>query len=422
MLSSLPKYLASDSSMPMLDSLSLEKIQQSLARFVPAGSLDSNPYDYRLNSMRYSPQSKLVLGLVSHRRQRPVAIRVFPEDVATRRYQKAYVAGQRPVFLLEDVGAVAWIFPGERKLDLRVVEDKDLLHGLLKRDRGFHPKHTELVHYVPEHTYTLQATGIGDERRNVTEFVKVYYDDSGVHVANVASELAMQSVPGIEVAVDCTYWPDHRMTAQASLARDTSRRVTDAEAAYALAVFHGMSSASARTKKDDAGKKLDETVTLTSRFFPSAAGSLRELCDRLGEKCLPYRTDGHVLIHGDAHLGNFFPLQNGDIGIIDLDSVQIGRPEKDLAAYFAFSLWLQLRSNSLTEHSLGRLPSFVAVYNRYAKMPVTLCDVYLHLAAALITERIRRGITRGKLGAGNAISEFLRLAWACFIRSEELHA
>jgi len=413
MLSGSLAFLARDERLPQLVDLAA-RLPASLGRVVPCELLDAPATDYRIDNFRYRPGKKIVISLLSSSAQRPVAVRIFPLGLAQRQLRKARSSGQGNTFLLDDLGAVAWVFPSEKKLDLSDIADTQRLARMLHECRGLALRGSKLAHYVPEHTYTLelQASDVND--RAVVEYLKIYSDDTGQRAVAFARELGPQIGSSLAIATDTAYLASRRVLLQRALPRDTARRLSDAEAAVALARFHRLSCKAAPYLPNSAAERLDLTISLVRAVFPECLAAVDELSRAILEATRKLSPTPPVLIHGDAHLGNLLPLTDGRVGFIDLDSIGWGRAERDVCSYFGFKLWLEMRAGNSADTLLQSFPLFVEKYNHAAKVPLRLSRAYLQLALTMVVERISRGIARGKIESAADIEQFVALAWHCF--------
>ena len=385
MLNGSLSILARDERLPHLTVDCAAELCKSLANAVPGRCLDAPAHEYRLDNLRYHPGKKAVFSLLSPQRERPVSIRMFPPGIARGRYKKARAADQRNAYLLEDMDAVAWVFPSERKLRLDLMADRQALAWVIQKARGIRLGAVELVHYVPEHTYTARVVGTNANGEPVTEFVKIYYNEAGQRTANICRELASQLSGVVVVPNDVCYLPKYRLLVQAALNHDSKVRVTDSQAAVALAIFHGLQSQIAPYRRDTFETGTTDTLRLVNTVYPEHGAILARLVGELAEARRASKCGPLVLTHGDAHLGNLLPLEGGKIGVIDLDAVAWGRAEEDLASYFGFKLWLEIREGRDPLLALLRYETLIDLYNRIAQQPIDTSRAYLSLASTMVT-------------------------------------
>jgi hypothetical protein len=388
----------------------MDTLRAALAATLPETLLGAPVGAYTLSNLRYSPREKLVLGLVAPG-GRPVSLRLFPAARVDDRFAKAQADDADLTFRLPTLDAVAWIFPAERKLKLQVVADRERVAALVREARGVELTDVELVHYVPEHTYTARLRGRTAGGVAVTEYLKVYYDETGARTSAVSAELGCgASAAGLAIPSDQAYVDTDRVLLQRALDRDPQRRVDDLAAARALAQFHALRASTAPVARDDSRRDLEATAELAAMAFPAYGARVRALCRKVASMCAAIEPGPVVLLHGDPHLGNLFPLRDGRTAFIDLDAVRLGPAERDLASYFAFKLWLGVRRRQAALPLLPAFDALVAAYNEQASRRVEMASAWLRLAVVMLIERVKRGIVRGKLHHADEMLEFLAVA------------
>lgn len=411
------RYPFADAALPSVRDLTVAQLQSVVSRNISQNVLGAVADSYALGTVRYKPGEKFVLSLLSDA-GKPISIRVFPDTKVFDRFVKARRHDAQLTFLLPEINGIAWVFPAERKLKLRSVADPHKLAALTQKYRGFRLTSQELMHYVPEHTYTLRLQGARADGAPVTEYLKVYYDRRGARLARIANELAVQ-LRDAEIAVpgETFYLPLERIQFQSALERDYSQPVDIESAAHALARFHTLQANSATRRRDETIAQIEQTRRLAGATFPALARRLDDVCRaaialHAGRPRCP-----DVLVHGDPHLGNIFFTTDGRTGFIDLDAVHYGAAERDLASFFAFKLWLCIRGDEGANDRLDAFPRLVRAYNDGAQFPVLLEHAYLELAIVMIVERISRGIVRGKLSDLQEASDFVDVAGLCIKRA-----
>lgn len=350
---------AADPALTSLRDMSVATLRDALDAAIPPDLLDAPIASYTLSNLRYTPRRKLVMGLTSPQSIRPIALRVFPRAVLKNRLSKARDKHPHHSFSLQGLSTVAWVFPGERKLKLDILADFGRLSRLVDDHRKFRLENIELMHFVPEHTYTARISGVRSDGSAVEEYLKVFYDLSGAHTANLMKQLNDQlhnsdiCIPG-----SVTYVSEERVLLQSALQRDFAVQLTDAQAATALARFHALSVVGVRENDHDYSASQLHTAALIKAVFPGEAHSVSQVIMLIRAALAGTTTGPRVLLHGDAHLGNLFPLQCGRVGVIDLNGMCWGAPEDDLASFFGFRMWLELRDGGITDDVLARFPDF----------------------------------------------------------------
>ncbi|MGB7181603.1 MAG: aminoglycoside phosphotransferase family protein [Burkholderiaceae bacterium] len=421
-----------DPALVALSKLTSESLRSVLSKNIDTSLLDTNIENYSVCNLRYKPQKKMILSLTATGSQRPISIRIFPSGELKSRLRSAQRHNPKHVFSLPELDGLAWIFPGERKLQLGVVSDFQTLKELLQRNRGFEMNYLQLKRFVPEHTYTAIIDGRYGNESPVTEYLKLHYNNTGCHTAlmmrEVADQLSRQRKQSltIETPLRIGYLPAHRLLMQSALRRAEAQSLNDANIARALAQLHGLKlskpGAIAPLLPEQVKQDLNELLDTT---YPHKKARINDIWKTIQQQlvstALPDKS--HLVpVHGDVHLGNFFPLQNGNLGIIDFDSMKLDKPETDLCGFYGFKLWLALRNKESISDTLSQFPEFISNYNSHAKQPVFLKRAYLVLAEKVISERIRRGLARGKLSGEVELIEFMSLAEQCLSAAEDAPA
>lgn len=409
-----------DPKLPKLGELSLQRLQDSIQRAIPAHLLHAPACTYRVTNVRYKPSQKLVVGLASNDGGNPVGVRVFPQEKLESRLAKARREHPGHTFLLSQSNAVAWVFPAERKLKLKMVADNAQLSRLLRKKCGVGLKRLELAHFVPEHSYTARVVGEAcDGGEDQYLYLKIYYNEHGAHTADIMRQLAVQiRDKSIAIPSSTTYLSQYRMLLQSALPRSPSRPMSMRRAAQGLAEFHSLTADAAKRLVDVKAKNIERAIALVDNVFPAQADPVRRIAEQVQAQLDTTAPGPEGLLHGDAHLGNLFTLTNGKTGFIDLDGVAIGPREHDLASFFAFKLWLAIREQRAVAPVVAAYPDFIAAYNEVAREPVSLTRAFATLAEKMLTERIVRGISRGKLAGESEVTDFLDIASMCLKFSE----
>jgi len=404
---------ANDPRVTSLSHLTQEYLTKCLIATVPANLPDSPIDRYQVTNLRYKPGQKMVLGLTAPGSQRPLAVRIYPPGKLSSSLDEAREFHPDHCFAMPELDALVWVFPGERKLNLKPVADEYQLKQTVAKHRGLHMNSCTLVHYVPEHTYTACLSCTDPQGGSVTEYLKLHYNNKGAvttRIMKYLSEALAETM--LEIPPMPYYDPESRLMLQSALSRNESARLSDNQAAKAFARFHQVPIPTSDTMFLEPNAMASTTNSLVEAVFPSWTARIDSLGRNITNSLT--KTIGYqVLIHGDAHLGNFFPLENGKVGIIDFDAVAIGEPEDDICSYFGFKLWLALRNNQPPTQILDRFPDFIASYNDCALRSVSQSRTYLKLAEKLLNERIRRGIARGKLSGENELASFVEIAEHC---------
>jgi len=411
---------AADAVLTSLRNLSIENLHSGIQSCVPQQLLDAPIPSYGVCNLRYSPQKKMIVGLTSKASQRPISLRIFPRSALQDRLAKAQRTHPEHAFLMDSLNAIAWVFPGERKLNLDLIGSQPRLAAVLRQHRGYELHNVELLHFVPEHTYTARVVGTAADGSLVREYIKIYYNDQGAMTSRIMEQLTPQLTAScIQIPDDISYVHEHRLLIQSEVQRDPRRQLSYRAAASALAAFHKLSVEGAPLRVDDAELDHAAALQLVGKVFPDHVGEVAAVSAAVLNELAQMSPQDPVLVHGDAHLGNLFPVIGGRTGVIDLDRAAWGRADDDLASFLAFATWIRLRDGKDPGRILGDLPNFVKLYNKFARHAVAVRGVYLRLAHKLICERVRRGISRGKISGVGEIMDFTGLAEQCLLRASQ---
>ncbi|MEZ5355227.1 MAG: phosphotransferase [Bryobacteraceae bacterium] len=344
---------------------------------------DVTVFACRILQQRFKPGKS---GLVSYTFQtsggdRIAAVRFYAPGGSAPALAKANAQGQ-PVIHLAEFEAVAWIFPGDRKLrSLPMLADRSWITqrgralGLVPADRRLD---YALVHYVAEHTCTASLT---DATTGDRWFIKTYYDGQAEATDAWMRRLHRQGLGAAEPVLD----REANMLWQHGLpgrAIDAGDRGEVAAAARALAALHRCS--------------MPELPHNAIAGRIAHARTLIDGHDRLFAllENFPWDASGRPAspLHGDPHPQNFL-FHHGAASLIDLDNLRIGDPLEDLGSLLG-GLFHHGAPDSSAE-------AFVDAYRAAVDWEVPEQALRMHTAAALVTERACRCLSRRKADAGH---------------------
>lgn len=391
-----------------------------------------------IDRLRVKPGEKIVLGATARyicdgrTFRQLMGVRMFPRGVAAARLQKALsgalVASQcgPAVLHLPSLGAVAWLFPNDRKITGATVFADPILfetHVLPALMQAAAPQSTaaawtlDILRYVPEQGCTvrldveladrpdapLQLIGkcAGDERgRNGLDALRALTGAAGKACAPApvlylpSYKLAWQQcAPGAPAPADA-YFND----ADAHLGR----------AVRAVARIHD-----ARPPDLPRFDAKVEAAQLTARLaaFRGAANVERALALAV-RHAAPPPCGADALLHGDLHFGNF--LFDGDkVMVIDFDAARIGSRERDLGGFLACFINSGLLIGAPAETIRAGVAEIIAIYQSAAG-PVSRPALAWHAGFALLAERYCRALTRMKPGRAKLLSPVLDYAACAF--------
>ena len=402
----------------------------------------------RVERVRYKPgRSCLVcyaldvrLGGGEETSEQILCGRMYPPNESASRYRKAMQAPLStagvgsPLMHLPDLDMVVWAFPNERKLAglqrltndawLRVRTLPALVTQLHGPDWRLEHSTHRLVHYVPEHTCTVRADldvrGADGLRRRSVVYGKAYYDGSGARTADAMRQLwqsrAVQS-GALGIARPLAYEPRDRVLWQEGLEGETLEgshpddRIPERvlrRIAGAIAALHGSPVARLQSLTPaDVLADLCARVAVMSYARPR----LQERLDRIVRtlSAAPPFAAAAATLHGDLHPKNLF-LIGERVCLIDLDGIRRGPAEHDLASWIACMLYRAC----LRREPLGGVQEsardFVKLYELERAAPIDACALAWYTAAALVSERGHRVLSRLKQGRLEILDDLLELA------------
>jgi Phosphotransferase enzyme family len=373
--------LAEDSAVPhrdrLLDALGMRPHLAGLL-----GPLDGAAI--RTVRIKYHPNESLrVVYKIGRERPMIVTARTFPAF----RLASSATRGSAD-WTLPGLGAAFWAFPNDRRLNAvrRVLDPDETLRSQIP---GWTT--SELVGYAPEKSAVLACLNDAGE---TVAFAKVLADEEAMrrvadlHRGIVTGSTGGNSLPRIVAEAHAVHTVFFAPSAGSRIADLPSNELPDA--------LRRLGSAVARLHQ----LRIPPQVP---RFARSTAPAIRHAAIRIGlalprlrhaallvaaELAHASRTPAErVLLHGDLHLKNAF-LHAAHVSLIDFDQAASGPPAADIG-----SLMAALRGGDVR---LGE--EFLAGYAAIRPLP-TASSIAWHTAAALLTERGARAITRVRLPA-----------------------
>ena len=291
-------------------------------------------------------------------------------------------------FVLPELDAAFWSFPHDRRIqDIPCVLDGD--PELRSRVPGWDT--TRVVAYTPEKCAVLACV---DAAHRPVAFAKVFADETAlIRTCALHRAIAATLVPGPDVTiVPILAEVPARRTAMFAPAR--GRRIADLPLDVLAPALRRVGRALARIHQSAIPRHIRAFERTTFRALHDAAllvGTVRPalkyaallLAADLGGS--RPSSDERVLLHGDFHLKNAFVDDRG-VSIIDLDQAAHGAPAADIGSLLAA---LRGRPDRLAR-------AFLDGYASVRPLPSS-ASLTWHTAAALLTERAARAITRMRM-------------------------
>jgi len=370
-----------------------------------------------------------------------VSTRMYPPGRSRSRFEKAsqQTLGKPTVGLpLVHIGhldMVAWAFPNERKLaglPLLVDPDRLLQQQLPRLVRGhFGPSWTisgvdhAIAHYVPERSCTVRVEMKLEQKKTAaqrywTVFGKTYYNDDGREVFRHMRQLRGNSaVPSqvLELPQALAYDESSRTLWQEGLCGDPLMKrhpagnVAGEDAvllAHAIAEFHtrAIDRLPLRTVSGVLTDAIDK-LTIISAAWPACADRCSEVAALLAASVPPECDLG--TLHTDLHPNNVF-LFAGRIALIDLDGLLRGPVLADLGSWNAGALYRARLHNVPFDECQAELAAFARHYQDYRGIKLEPESLNWFTAAALVSERCSRAVSRLKPGRLQIIDDLAALA------------
>lgn len=145
------------------------------------------------------------------------------------------------------------------------------------------------------------------------------------------------------------------------------------------------------------------------RCRPICSQALLPLVDRLVSQADMIPSQPDATIHGDLHLKNFLVDEAG-VTLIDLDNIRTGTPYLDLGSLIAGLYSCSMLHGKSVETVPLLIDPFLRAYETHVPWQIRRDLVDWYTAAALITERAYRCVTRLKEGRPALVEEFIALA------------
>jgi aminoglycoside phosphotransferase len=310
-----------------------------------------------------------------------------------------------------ELEAVFWTFPNDRKLgSLRtLVPATDTVSGLL----GHPVARTALVAYAPEKSATAACL---DRSGTPIAYAKVFAsaDEAAAshHAHGALFERVGPAHSALRVPAVLAWSPEQRMLVVEAANGRRIDTVGGPDLLHAMRRF-GAALASLHSLPVPEGMPPFERLApahqavaadVIGRARPDVAAAAERLAGELADEAR--LGEGPVCLHGDVHLKNGL-LDGRRVALIDLDQAGLGQPAAELGSVLA-----ALRYRALVTDELARGEKLRgALLDGYASLrelpgQEALC---WHVAAALLTERALRAVSRirpdGLLHLGTVLGE-----------------
>ena len=359
-------------------------------------------------------------------------VRLFGADVAAERYQAALSVNPAPswcgpgVLFLPSLGAVAWLFPNDRKIsrlpDLidRCLFESRLLPLILDAigcTAALADFAIDVLRYVPEQSCTVELTLFFHDGTAHRLIGKCASDLRGAIGFEALRAIAEHAAPGEPTftAKPISYSDAQRLLWQEKLPGAAAKAAdflhdddpTGAAAMTTLARIHACGSRELpRRSFIDCGRQLKHAAFLLPADL--TPGRARRAVRLVADQVVACSTPA-ALLHGDLHMGNFL-IDREAVHLIDFDAACSGPPELDVGSLFAALAAAAILDGRKDDFIAARLCQLTAAYERHAACPLDRIALDWAFRAALLTERFYR--SRSRMKPGRVIGGERLIEWA----------
>jgi len=400
-----PSNLALDPALPQRDLLLDETVMaQYLSRLMtPYGALGVQKCERLRTKYRVGTSLRVLYRIEGLEQSYRVAARAFPK---ARRINR-----QSTEIHATELNTSFWLFPNDRKIrNLAVLDD---IPGELRSIQGQQWTKSRIVGHAPEKSLTAQCIGENDA---VLAYAKIYAGDEGRQIfstyAHVNAEIDTRHM---RVPRALSYSGNHRLLLLESLpgvslsaVRPWQRKHSFFLLGKALKDLHVISPPSGLPRSTRLTPEALTRATATiSQARPDVAVLVQRLRDRLLQRHQADCEDQPALLHGDVHPKNIL-LSNDRVYLLDLDQATVGNALIDLASVIA-GLYCASCIGTLTwSEAVSLRRNLLAGYGPLKDS----ASLQWRIAAALLTERALRSVTRIRLESLQRLPDILATAEA----------
>ncbi|HBS33142.1 MAG TPA: hypothetical protein DEA40_15635 [Parvularcula sp.] len=390
-----------------------------------AAGAEASVASLTIDRVRHTPERKLVAGVTAscvrgrERFAQIFGVRFFPEGASAERMEKARQGRIAPSRLgpgllhLADVGAVAWAFPNDRKIESAHVfaSVEGFSNAVFRRLSGSAEfsrasvRGVTILRYVPEHGCTARIDLDGEPFALIAKLASDDRGEIGLAAMRAIRHSDVELCPAPIASIPRFNLAIQSMAQGAPLSPETylDPRTGAVEQAMTLLARLHQTPPPARLPRLDTRADFQKTMDRLSAFSDRAAISARGLLRAHDPPSPPAR---ETLLHGDLHFGNI--LVEKDRGVlIDFDAAKAGAPEHDLGGFLAALIWRGAICGTSETALLTMLVGAVNAYLHVARAPLDLGFLTWRIGEALISERLARSLTRMKPGRIGAYAPLL---------------
>lgn len=397
-----------------------------------------------IDRIRNKPDEKIIIGATARCRQsgqkafqQLLGIRIFPAGLSANRLEKAMADNPTPsplgpgVLHLEEISAVAWLFPNDRKISglNAIMHETAFEKQALPALRKFLPGapspslwEIKVLRYVPEQSCTLKLALIYDENgvERRTHFIGKCASDKRGAIGFRAMARICENDQQNPICPEAVHYDNalnlqwQRMVSGSPRPASAFLNLNNNEWTRVTKAIRRVHQTPADDFREVSIKRDIETLAARIDMLAELSPSLRQSAQSIA-KCLTVSaadmgSGPSCLLHGDLHPGNF--LFDGDhLRLIDFDCAYSGAAENDLGSFIAALIATALRQD-WPDQSIFNLHQMIASEYGAHSSEGSLNHRRLHwrIAFSLLTERVYRALTRMKPGRTDTIPRLL--SWA----------
>jgi tRNA A-37 threonylcarbamoyl transferase component Bud32 len=386
-------------------SIRIESCERLRVKYSPGASLRA------LHRIQIGDDSYLIAARAfTGGRSKSVFERASKEAIA-----KKTVAGDflLPVARDAELDAVYWTFPNDRKITKlsTLANPPESLSNIC----GRRWTHSRVVAYAPEKCVTAECLSDKDE---LLAYVKIYSDDEqpGCHVYQKIAESIGAAKSGLRVPRVLAYSKQHRALLLEPIA---GRPIADLDGAERAIAFRRLGAELARLSllpvsdslprfKRVEPDNLREAARIIGLVRPDVARLAVKLAEQLS-KSHTALTDSTVWLHGDAHPKNGIFHDNG-VTLVDMDQAGTGAAAADVGSLLAALRYLRSVGTLSPADERWLASQFLSGYSEESALPER-ASLRWHMAAALLSERALRAVSRIRPEGLNCMDEILSESW-----------
>lgn len=371
-----------------------------------AACVDGEPIEHcELVRVKYRPGESLrvLYGVTTRGRCTPVSMRTFTDGRSAEAFRRArhtaVPAGPLPAVAHdEELGAVFWTFPNDRRIrDLGLLLAPGKLGALLGRSHA----EARVVAYMPETSATARCV---DEQGRPLAYAKVYAGDGAERARRVREALPDR----VETAEGELLLP--RLLASSAARRTLMLEPLDGptpldpragpptrslrRVGAALAALHSLPvpAAAPRFERHDSDR-LRTAAGVIAMLRPELAPTADRLLMALeARRAVTARGERAACLHGDPHLHNAL-VHRDAVALVDLDDVCCGPPAADLARVLGMLAQLGAAGSLPVAEELRLSDELLAGYGAERTLPDP-GTLDWHLAATLLVRHAAKSLSR----------------------------